>query len=261
MSDHRFINFSDPFSFDDPTVKRIIDRATALGRKLNYSDVDGSTTCRIIASWYAYQYNGTFEYMQNMHKNVEKYQLSASQIAGTLNCMINDYRYAQKRQAEQAASNHKPFTMPQADLPDLTKPVIPDPVSFTQATLSGTYSILLDEAGDYRVIQLIDAPESYNKPAGTQIARYQHGPDNENDFTGFAFVFGTQIAMWKKFKSDSKLNKALQVLLTSDREAQIDLGHAYALASGNCFACGRKLTVPASISRGLGPICAGKFGL
>jgi hypothetical protein len=33
----------------------------------------------------------------------------------------------------------------------------------------------------------------------------------------------------------------------------------YGKASGNCSICGRDLTDPESIERGIGPICAGKF--
>lgn len=126
---------------------------------------------------------------------------------------------------------------------------------------NGTYTVVLDETGTYRTIKLSDVPANYNKPEGTQIASYLSGSDNETAYTGFAFVSGTKFVMWKSLteKSSAPLRKALNVLLSSDKETQIDMGHAYAIESGNCFFCGRKLTVPASVARGLGPICAEKY--
>ena len=52
-----------------------------------------------------------------------------------------------------------------------------------------------------------------------------------------------QLEAWKIISSDPK-----------------GAGEAYALESANCFRCGRKLTVPVSIHRGLGPECASKWG-
>ncbi len=54
----------------------------------------------------------------------------------------------------------------------------------------------------------------------------------------------------------------------ADREAKVvevasqpaDAAVAYGRATGSCACCGRELTDPESVSRGIGPICAGKFG-
>lgn len=135
---------------------------------------------------------------------------------------------------------------------------------------NGTYTIVLNEQGDYRTLRLVDAPESFNKPVGTQIAQYLSGSDNEHNYTGFAFVIGKTAYIWNKYKVSvaqgnnrkhvSQLASALETLLQADRDQQADYGQAYAIESGNCWACGRKLTVPASLARGLGPICAEKLG-
>ncbi len=126
---------------------------------------------------------------------------------------------------------------------------------------NGTYTIVLDETGDYRTVKLTDAPESYNKPQGTQIAAYLSGSDNEKDYKGFAFVQGTQIKFWTAFNQGNPTAKALVMLLTTDSETQIDLGTAYAIESSRCWRCNRKLTVPASLHRGVGPECAKQLGI
>jgi SNF2 family DNA or RNA helicase len=49
---------------------------------------------------------------------------------------------------------------------------------------------------------------------------------------------------------------SLLALLTGDYES---MGLSYAMNSGRCWKCGRELTVPASIHRGLGPDCAQQY--
>ena len=90
--------------------------------------------------------------------------------------------------------------------------------------------------------------------AGKTILQYLSGADNESDYTGFAFVTERGISIWRRFSSDSELVRMARVLLDPTRAE--DAGYAYALESSRCYRCGKKLTVPASIHRGLGPICA-----
>lgn len=140
--------------------------------------------------------------------------------------------------------------------------LLPPPVETTTVTpvcKNGTYTVVLNETGDYRTLRLIDIHESMRKPVGTQIAAFLCGSDNESDYKAFAFVTGDKIGIWKAFKTDSKLANALRILLNADRNGQITMGESYAIESGRCFACGKKLTVPVSVARGLGPICAEKY--
>ncbi|MBI4029115.1 MAG: hypothetical protein HY376_02010 [Candidatus Blackburnbacteria bacterium] len=114
----------------------------------------------------------------------------------------------------------------------------------------GTYTIQLP--GEYRTLN-VDTPTKGNF-AGRTILSYLAGPDNETDFVGFAFVEGRELRVWRRYADALALREAAQVLLgTSDLTA---LGEAYAMRSGRCYRCGRKLTVPISLHRGMGPICA-----
>ncbi len=255
------LTYSDPFDFSNSVVKAIIDRLTSTKTRCTPAHIEAAPKVLAIAEWYATQYNGTYPFMVDMHRTMStRASLTPKQAAATINCMVNDYQYQQKKQAEiQERIATSLFKMPEATLPDAPSSAPLEPV--TPVVLNGTYTIVLDETGDYRTLRLVDAPEHFNKPVGTQIAQYLNGSDNERDFTGFAFVAGDKVSVWSKFRADSKLSKALQVLLAADRASQIDLGEAYALSSGNCFRCGIKLTVPASLARGLGPICAEKFGI
>lgn len=84
------------------------------------------------------------------------------------------------------------------------------------------------------------------------------GPDNENDFQrlgmirskgGFVPVKGGVSADATSFKAFKWLVE--HGLQSNEAFAQCEVWH-----HGKCSACGRSLTDPASIERGLGPICA-----
>lgn len=126
--------------------------------------------------------------------------------------------------------------------------------AITKAIRNGTYTVVLNGEDDYVTIRISD---SFIKGAakGAQMVSYLSGSNNEHDYTGFAFLNGRWSRVWKKYADSERLVAALKVLTDGgDAEA----GERYALASGNCYACGRKLTVPASLLRGLGPTCAEK---
>lgn len=87
---------------------------------------------------------------------------------------------------------------------------------------------------------------------GKVIASLLVGPDNNRSYKGFAFINGSYVNVWRKCKGEA-----------FDKHALILQGHAdehvdQFLQSGKCQRCGRKLTTPESIKRGMGPDCAGK---
>lgn len=129
------------------------------------------------------------------------------------------------------------------------------PASVVQSTFAaphdGTYSLVWND-GTYRTLR-IHTPKQGNL-AGKRIAAFLRGADNDGDYTGFAFVNdnGT-FNVWKRFRDNTDLRMALGALCQPERAAEAGL--AYALESGNCYRCGRKLTVPTSIHNGLGPDC------
>ena len=121
----------------------------------------------------------------------------------------------------------------------------------------GTYTVVLSD-DDYVTIRL--AAEKWAD--GKVVASYLCGPDNDFSYKGFAFVNGSKGAVWSRFKGNERLTAALEFLLTGDvnaaHEEFLNRAEALALASGCCACCGRTLTVPASLHRGLGPVCASR---
>lgn len=125
----------------------------------------------------------------------------------------------------------------------------------TPIVKNGTYTVVLNERGDYRTLRVESAK---HKPEGTQIVGFLSGPNNERDFTDFAWLSGDRIGIWPRFKHDSISAQALKVLAGATEDRRADMGTAYAIESGRCCRCGRELTVPASLLRGMGPECTKK---
>jgi hypothetical protein len=120
----------------------------------------------------------------------------------------------------------------------------------------GRYTIEWPD-GDYRTIK-VQMPNPLRDFAPDKIIlSYLNGPDNTSNYKGFAFIGDDgELHVWKSFAADSKLVEAARILMQDPLKA----GEAWALKSGQCFRCGLDLTVPASLHRGLGPICWEKAG-
>ena len=132
----------------------------------------------------------------------------------------------------------------------------------------GTYTVVFDNDNDYVTLKVTRA--SFIKDEVKTMISYMSGPDNDLSYTGFAFVNENGINLWKKFREDTRLTTATKLLwalaqrdagLNEAHEMFLEFAEAHALRSGSCARCGKTLTVPASLHRGLGPDCAMAEGL
>jgi hypothetical protein len=90
---------------------------------------------------------------------------------------------------------------------------------------------------------------------GAQVVARLIGSNNEGDYKGVAFVQPNgRLSVWTKHRQDARLGRALQVLAGDPKAAAL----GFARASGRCYICGRLLTEPESLDRGIGPVCASK---
>jgi len=142
----------------------------------------------------------------------------------------------------------------------------PEPVPARAAARDipdGTFTIVFD-SGDYVTLRVETSDwdkSGYNPDIKTKV-EFLAGSDNESDYQGFAFLDKATgiVRVWKRYQANyagSRLEMAVHGLLADPVAA----GETFALRSSRCWRCGRKLTVPASIHRGLGPDCAAKMGL
>lgn len=126
--------------------------------------------------------------------------------------------------------------------------------------LDGTYTIVM--GGSYRTIRLTSDTSWMTTPpaSGTRVAQLLIGPDNETSFKGFAFVRPDgSVQPWRSAGVDAVT--FLEWLLANGAGQEAALGKAYAVRSGRCCFCNRKLTTPASTYYGYGPDCADRNGL
>lgn len=120
----------------------------------------------------------------------------------------------------------------------------------------GTYTAVAAD-GSYATVRIKTAGKN-SALAGKRILSYLSGSDNERDFTGIGFFDGQIARLWKRFADSPRMQRYIDAVraIAGDPQAA---GFLYAQQSGNCYRCGRTLTVPASLSAGLGPECAKKI--
>ena len=102
--------------------------------------------------------------------------------------------------------------------------------------------------------------------AGKRIVSKLVGPDNENNYVGFAFADESKITGWRKCdyigsaftRHTSELQK-LMLLDAAAIAADPEVAGCQIVASRHCYRCNRLLTTPESIAAGIGPECAEKM--
>lgn len=117
----------------------------------------------------------------------------------------------------------------------------------------GRYTLVYP-TGDYRTMEVKTLKKG--NLAGRTILKIKEG----HDFNGIGFLVNDAPRFWKKFAAANpevrleRIRKAVE-RIAADPEAA---GLAYAMKENCCYRCGRELTVPASIHKGMGPECAKK---
>ncbi len=131
-------------------------------------------------------------------------------------------------------------------------------VKATRSYRDGTYTMVKPD-GDYRTFQVRTQKDDAKFAPGETLLSFLAGPDNEASFNTCAFVKGNRVNVWRKFKANSSLMDDIESFMNCDlgnaHEMFKDRAEAFALASDRCMACGKTLTVPTSLHRGLGPVC------
>lgn len=209
----------------------------ALNRKFEASDM--TIELRQAARQFAAGYEGDFDYMLQMRDAVAGSGafLSDNQSKGVLNCLMAE---GKRRMAAKAQQAPRPATVesatPQREIP------------------LGTFTVVFPDG--HVTIRLQKPQDKAKQAEGVVYAKYLMGADNTSDFQYFAAIVNGNI----RARGFERQVVALKVVLTSTGPELGKMGMAYALASSNCFYCGRTLTVPASIHSGMGPDCAAKHG-
>lgn len=207
--------------------------------KAHDEDVEDDEFLQDLAYEYICKYTGNFSLLLSMQDSYRTYQdLTVPQLRGILNCII-----AEKRRLAKALEPIRAVSDAGELVPLSTEPP------------NGTYTIVFTE-DDYVTVQLRSAEWATGMPAGTRAIYLLVGPDNETDFAFYGFIRGGEIIRARGRASNERVELAWKILVGADTAALGDFSTAYAERSGRCSRCSRKLTVPASLHRGMGPRCA-----
>lgn len=225
----------------------VCDTIRIIGRKLEVVDVEGDRDMFSAANTYLDKYiedrkantRNEFSFLTDMVMSRLKYKgnLTWGQVKGILNCL----------RADLERETREPQT-PRAESAKSVESRVPN----------GYYTLVLEDKTHVTLrlrSAIVREGSDLKLPDGAQVASYLMGPMNESDYQRFAWILGDQVKVWKRFREDSRISDAIHALISGDFESY---GMAYALESGNCWRCGRLLTVPESIERGIGPDCASK---
>lgn len=119
----------------------------------------------------------------------------------------------------------------------------------------GFYTVVLED-GTHRTFRIRTQGADETFAPGKQIIATLTGSDNESSYTQWGFINGATVNVWKS-RTDKVGDwpKFAAALISGDHSAA---GLAYAVESGNCYRCNRRLTTPESVALGLGKVCAGK---
>jgi hypothetical protein len=214
-------------------------------RKVTADDIANTAsreTVVAVATDLVNAYEGDFPYMLNM-KSYLHFGLTDAQVAGVLNCAIADYRYNQKRTAVKQAEAI--VTQPQRTYDHST-----------QVVADGWYTIVGPKGG-HRTLRLQTVQDDKSDGVKQWLA-YLSGSDNEGDYTSIGFIHGNEVSLFRKNEGKYSDIVAAARFLVRNAANIGEYGKQYALRSGKCYVCNRKLTTPESIAAGIGPVCAAK---
>jgi hypothetical protein len=228
-----------------------------------YRDNDGTQVeQRSLLTYHARRYAGAYpltsrsDFMHSMRHRVASGQLlSMRQVRGVLNVILADaerHAAARREHVATAAPPEQMRTPGRATVEHPATPVVPD----------GYYTIVLSEQPEVRRTLRVKTPRegTFARRLGRQYVSFLHGSDNVTSYRSFAYVEGARTHM-TDFRHSWELGAALELLVGYAQKDELDDSRQrYALVSGRCWNCGRMLTVPTSIHRGLGPDCAARLG-
>ncbi len=235
-----------------------------MASKFTDDDVIGDAVYQNAALAYLAQYTGNMPFMRAVWQYFTSHKMiTLAQAVGVLNVLRAEVQSSRQIRAKTDANTtpreaaHVTISDTRAYSPEESVPGRVDASqSLIEAIPDGFYTVVMED-GSHVTIRLRVADRAFftNVKEGTQVAAYLSGPDNENAYTGFAFVQGVRSNVWSRFKVNTRLSAALRTLLYGDPG---EAGKRYAIASGRCWRCNRTLTTPESIARGMGPECASK---
>jgi hypothetical protein len=122
-------------------------------------------------------------------------------------------------------------------------------------THNGRFTVRSAASGEHRTFLVRTQKDDANFAPGERIVYLLTGDDNESDYTGFGFVAGSGVRVWRK-KQDTQFERLARML---ERLPELEAsGKCDVMAETKCRRCNRTLTTPQSVESGIGPVCDGR---
>lgn len=236
---------------DRGSVEVLMRIRASLRRKLVPEDLthtgdNGQVLYELAEAWLPTQTEAEFDWLRDLATAyVRGGELTDRQAAGVLNCLYAELTRDGRGKGGDGSRQERVEI-------DKAHPVP-----------GGYYTVVLGPK-QHRTLRLSDwVADKRKEGAQVRWISLLTGPDNTSDYTTACLQRDDGSLMYMRdFNDDGPLKSAVRVLLNPDGVNDRELAReAYAMSSGRCANCNRKLTVPASLHRGLGPECASKLGL
>ena len=128
--------------------------------------------------------------------------------------------------------------------------------TFATATHNGTITCTNPATGESRTFRIKTQSMDSGFAPGKRVLSLLTGPDNEADYTGFAFIDDRgRVSLWRS-KLDTKFEQYGRFI--ERLEYHQDKHGMQVLWAARCRVCNRQLTTVESIESGIGPVCAGR---
>lgn len=185
-------------------------------------------------------YTGDFPFLRDVQYSFAQNgegRLTAGQIRGVLNCMLNAYRDSSR--ASEAQSDQSSHRQP------------------TPVNIRNGYYIVTLEDGEQRTIRV---RQGHDDAADTQFVSFLTGPLEETDYQYCGTIKNNVYRWTRQFadnaRSSTTLAQCIRFLITSDPTRLNYFGRTYAQETKRCYICNRLLkSDPISIATGAGSTC------
>ncbi len=125
---------------------------------------------------------------------------------------------------------------------------------------NGYYTIKSNATGEHRTFSIRTQASDAEFAPGMRVLALLTGPNNEEDYKAFAFVEDDGFHVWNSMRGEGLWEKYAEMLwsLTLDAGFSPWAKNYTLMMEGRCVRCNRLLTMPESVSSGIGPVCGGR---
>ncbi len=133
------------------------------------------------------------------------------------------------------------------------------------ASHNGIFTVKSTATGEHRTFRIqtwmeenedgTRQPKRDDRGNLTRVVSLLTGSDNNSSYSGFGFVNGERIYVWRRCQGGQfdKFARMLEKLEQHEEAGRVEVN-----LEGQCRRCNRRLTTPESVESGIGPVCEGR---